>query len=263
MCNSPSHASCNHSDRVNRLSPRITYLVINAALAFIVSVFLPAANANSKKVETDVMTVGGLVFAERCVLCHGNYGEGDGFMSLVIADYPTTNLFNGSGQGHFKELRKKVAWGGAKGQMSVQSPPWAEELSSSELEAVTQFVANIRSNPDETRQILANVFSSMPTNIDTGRLVYETRCTMCHGASGSGDGPLAQIVTSPPPFDLSRSELAADELEFVIKNGGSALGRSPQMPPWRDELTQSQIQSVILFIEEMRKDRAVANTDES
>ncbi|WP_417209599.1 c-type cytochrome [Antarctobacter sp.] len=45
---------------------------------------------------------------------------------------------------------------------------------------------------------------------DIGRSHYFTHCATCHGLEGSGDGPMAGILTIPP----------ADLTELSIRNGG-------------------------------------------
>lgn len=64
--------------------------------------------------------------------------------------------------------------------------------------------------------------------------IFASRCAVCHGASGKGDGPGAAALT-PKPRDYTdkawQKTIADDYLEKVIVGGGPAVGKSPMMPP--------------------------------
>ncbi len=73
--------------------------------------------------------------------------------------------------------------------------------------------------------------------------VYSTRCTACHGATGLGDGAAAAALTPKPRnfADAAWQSAVADEaIEKIIKAGGPAVGKSPNMPP-NDDLSPSII----------------------
>ncbi|MCX4026591.1 hypothetical protein H0A36_00305 [Endozoicomonas sp. SM1973] len=36
---------------------------------------------------------GAKIFQQRCVLCHGDHGMGEGLLPIIVAKYPSTNLF--------------------------------------------------------------------------------------------------------------------------------------------------------------------------
>ena len=85
-----------------------------------------------------------------------------------------------------------------------------------------------------------------------GSIAYRTYCVLCHGASGKGDGRAAKMYT-PRPANLTVSPFPDQYKEMIIRGGGPAVGRSPYMPPWGDELTDEQITDLISFLREVRK----------
>jgi mono/diheme cytochrome c family protein len=85
-----------------------------------------------------------------------------------------------------------------------------------------------------------------------GSIAYRTYCVLCHGASGKGDGRAAKMYT-PRPANLTVSPFPDQYKEMIIRGGGPAVGRSPFMPPWGDELTDEQISDLISFLREVRK----------
>jgi len=85
-----------------------------------------------------------------------------------------------------------------------------------------------------------------------GSIAYRTYCVLCHGASGKGDGRAAKMYT-PRPANLTVSPFPDKYKEMIIRGGGPAVGRSPYMPPWGDELTDEQINDLVSFLREVRK----------
>ena len=64
-----------------------------------------------------------------------------------------------------------------------------------------------------------------PENIEKGKLLYQTNCSPCHGATGHGDGPAAAAL-NPKPRNHSDStymnKLTNEHLITLLKNGGAA-----------------------------------------
>jgi mono/diheme cytochrome c family protein len=62
--------------------------------------------------------------------------------------------------------------------------------------------------------------------------IFTTRCTVCHGATGKGDGPGAAAL-NPKPRNYSDAEwqksVTDDYIAKVIVEGGAAVGKSPAM----------------------------------
>lgn len=62
--------------------------------------------------------------------------------------------------------------------------------------------------------------------------IFATRCTVCHGVDGRGDGPGGGAL-NPKPRNYHdpawQSSVTDSEIENAILYGGSAVGRSPAM----------------------------------
>ena len=85
-----------------------------------------------------------------------------------------------------------------------------------------------------------------------GGIAFRTYCVLCHGANGRGDGRASKMYT-PRPANLTVSPFNDKYKEMIIRGGGSAVGRSPYMPPWGDELSEEQIHDLVAFLRELRK----------
>jgi mono/diheme cytochrome c family protein len=64
--------------------------------------------------------------------------------------------------------------------------------------------------------------------------LFNTRCAVCHGPRGGGDGPASAGLT-PPPRNFQdkawQSAVSDEHIEKIIAYGGGAVGRSAAMPP--------------------------------
>lgn len=65
------------------------------------------------------------------------------------------------------------------------------------------------------------------------RQYFKTKCVVCHGESGKGDGPGAAALV-PKPRDYTNAEwqrsVTDEQLKKTILLGGAAVGKSPGMP---------------------------------
>lgn len=62
--------------------------------------------------------------------------------------------------------------------------------------------------------------------------IFSTRCAVCHGAEGRGDGPGGSALNPKPRnyHDTAWQDSVTDqEIETAIVYGGAAVGRSPAM----------------------------------
>ena len=200
------------------------------------------------------LELGAEVYKNRCVLCHGNQGMGEGILPLTIKDYPNTNLFEPRFPVDEASLRETIAYGGSKGRMSDEMPPWGDELTFQEMESVMQFTLLMHQNRDKAWARLASVREVQGTSLRAGKAIFKSRCTLCHGAEGKGDGKMARIIKDPPPFNLTLSRVPDDYLRQIIQKGGEAMGRSSRMPPWENELTSAQLDSVVSYVKSLRTD---------
>jgi mono/diheme cytochrome c family protein len=84
-----------------------------------------------------------------------------------------------------------------------------------------------------------------------GSKVFSRYCVLCHGIAGDGKGTAAKAY-KPPPANLVASVYPDEYKELIIRKGGQALGRSPFMPPWGDELNEQQIRDLIAYLRRIK-----------
>ena len=65
------------------------------------------------------------------------------------------------------------------------------------------------------------------------QVMFDTKCAVCHGPGGAGNGPSADAF-EPRPHDYSdpawQASVTDDQIKEIILRGGVNLGKSPAMP---------------------------------
>ena len=212
------------------------------------SSFVFATSATKPSVEAGAVT-----FNARCTLCHGSIGMGEGALPMALKNYPQTNLLEAKYGTSSDALRENIIWGGSRGKMNAMSPPWGNELTWTEIESTILFIQLLHQDTEKAIALLKSTSKNSKVDIEVGRGIFQGRCAMCHGKTGEGNGKMAKIIKNPPPYNLTLSIVNDDYLKQIITKGGAAMKRSYRMPPWGDELSATELESVILYIKAFRK----------
>lgn len=97
---------------------------------------------------------------------------------------------------------------------------------------------------DVVLEAVAGLEEILDTPLNRGRRLYSRYCSVCHGSQGLGDGFNAFNLT-PRPRNFTDSTFLArlDSAAVVetITHGGTAVGLSPSMPPWKRTLAGKDI----------------------
>lgn len=135
---------------------------------------------------------GRLIYQRSCRPCHGMLGAGDGPYAATFAVPAADLLAAGRDRGVTARLFDRVKKGaaGVPEPGGRAMPAFGDVLSDRQIWSVLLAL-------DETR---AQVGGGAP--VDAAAL-YETRCAVCHGGRGRGDGPLAAEIF-PRPRDFER-----------------------------------------------------------
>ena len=87
--------------------------------------------------------------------------------------------------------------------------------------------------------------------MDAAKNIYQTRCAVCHGQTGKGDGPGAASL-DPKPRNYTdkawQATVTDDDLKQVIVKGGAALQKSPVMPPNPDLGQKPELLDALIVI---------------
>jgi cytochrome c oxidase cbb3-type subunit 3 len=89
------------------------------------------------------------------------------------------------------------------------------------------------------------VVREMSRPLIRGGIVFKYYCVLCHGEHGDGGSRAARLHGGA---NLTLKHSRSAYYEKIIRNGGEAVGASPSMPPWRDELSREQIDDVLAYL---------------
>ncbi len=81
--------------------------------------------------------------------------------------------------------------------------------------------------------------------------IFDTRCVVCHGDHGAGDGPGAAALNPKPRAFGDKTWQASvedDHIAKIIVEGGAAVGKSPAMPPNADLKAKQEVVAELVKI---------------
>lgn len=96
--------------------------------------------------------------------------------------------------------------------------------------------------------------AELAASVQRGEAVYRVSCQSCHGATGAGDGPVAQRgFPPPPPLPTGKSVQMPDGQLFHILTYGQG-----SMSPMAAQLDRDQRWDVINFVRSLQTPAATA-----
>jgi mono/diheme cytochrome c family protein len=148
-------------------------------------------------------------FGLYCAPCHGAGGRGDGPVASALRSRPsdlTTLAQRNNGAFPRERVRDFVTGMGRPlaAHGTTEMPVWGPLFHAFESDArVRERIANLLTYIESIQVPTTGVN-------DAGSQLFRTYCASCHGASGRGNGPLADQLRRPPP----------DLTQFTRRNGG-------------------------------------------
>ena len=88
-----------------------------------------------------------------------------------------------------------------------------------------------------------------------GEATYKTMCVSCHGEKGDGNGPAGAALTPKPTnfTDAANADRLTEEYTYkVVKEGGTAVGKSPLMVAWSGSLKDDELRNVAAYVLKMK-----------
>lgn len=88
----------------------------------------------------------------------------------------------------------------------------------------------------------------------TGKQLYDTYCTQCHGIYGDGWGVNSRDIEVLPRDHTESGEMSARsdaDLFKAIKEGGQAVNKSILMPNWDANMSDPEIKRVVRYLREL------------
>jgi len=153
------------------------------------------------------LQAGRTIYLDRCAVCHGEGGVGDGELAQQLSNPPAA-----IGRAELGRSVTPLEWFHVitVGNMARFMPPFGNALTSDERWNVTYFALSLSHGDDD---------------LEAGRVLYEGNCAACHGEQGGGNGPQASALSGALP-DLRQpetlSERSGQDLFDLISEGSPA-----------------------------------------
>lgn len=104
------------------------------------------------------------------------------------------------------------------------------------------------------RELVSPVVAGSAPDLARGRHVFATYCQVCHGAKGTGDGPVAQRgFPTPPSLLADKARTMADGQLFHVVTYGQA-----NMPAYAAQIPRLDRWRAVAFVRELQKAPAAA-----
>ena len=250
----------------------VAIAVVTLALAFTNKSTTPAApltravNSPAQQLEA-----GQTIYTERCQVCHGVEGDGNG-PAAVNMDPRPRDFRRGwykirttaSGQLPTDDDLFQVI---ANGMPGTTMPAWIGVLTAEEIRAVATYIKTFSGRFERETPAMAEAgpkIETSPESITRGQELFlgvEAECVKCHGEMGRGDGPSADELTEDAygdvivPADLTMPWLfrgggVVDNIYMRLKTG---LTGSP-MPSYADVLSDEDIWHLANYVDSLGPD---------
>lgn len=129
-------------------------------------------------------------------------------------------------------------------ETAVREAKGAVPATGKEAMPVPKDVAEVVRSRLQAARKMVNPVAADAASIARGKEVYDIHCSVCHGATGKGDGTVGKKFV-PPPMDLSTDyvQLQGDgQIFYTITHGGVA------MPFYRDAIGVSDRWHIVNYI---------------
>ena len=196
-----------------------------------------AVAGNTYAADNKTLELGKKVYESRCIICHGDKGDGKGLMGIVSryqkkgsvqTIYPrdfTTGVFRfrTTSTGCLPtddDLMRVITGGIPRAYMPSQ-----EDVPLNEKKAVIQYIKTFskrwkEDEPCKPFPVKNPGWLGVADSREKGKKLYkEMKCWECHGETGKGDGPKA---------DLQKDDWGDKILAFDFTTGALKLGFAPQ-----------------------------------
>jgi mono/diheme cytochrome c family protein len=90
---------------------------------------------------------------------------------------------------------------------------------------------------------LQDPFLATTRTLDEGKSLYQTYCSVCHGAEGKGDGPISGKIPPPPSYKSERVLAFPPGRIFHVLTMGSG-----KMPSYAGQLSADERWKVVTYV---------------
>jgi cbb3-type cytochrome c oxidase subunit III len=217
----------------------------------LISIVLTWAGAAAGRAGTAVAATavdGALIYAQHCVICHGDKGDGDTRVRRGLSAPPTNFT---TARSRTALTRGRMLRSVAEGRPGTAMMAFGSRLSQAEVAAVVDYI--------RATFMTGKANAALPPKIAEGEQLYVRHCAVCHGDEGSG-AVWTQSSLNPPPRNFTaalRDELTRERMITSVTYGRPGTA----MMSFRKRLSAEQIATVVDYIRASFLGKAVKPPD--
>ncbi len=188
---------------------------------------------------TEIQESGKQLYDVFCWTCHGSTGRGDGPLATGKTILAPPNFMEGR----------------YPGMSATDFEARFDEVDPARrLPGHMRYVRSVI-RPDKFREVLSYIPaliypSGIPGSALSGSAIYATRCRLCHGQTGRGDGEVGVTLESVRPADFTSDTLLAQQnwegLFMKIRGGGE--GPHTAMPHFGQLFSEAELWDLVAYI---------------
>lgn len=202
---------------------------------------------------------GRIVYAQNCMVCHGERGQGApaGTALIPARDFTTPQARN-------ELTRERMLNSVANGRPNTAMAAFANRLPTADIEAVVDYVrtglmlptasgisgTNAHAGRDGQRMaegMQLGFANGLKGDLAKGEKMYMANCATCHGTKGDGKGPRAYFINPKPRNFIDKNfRLAFNRPAIYTAVHDGRLGA--EMPAWSKVLSDQEITDVSEFV---------------
>ena len=215
---------------------------------FLVALFFNSipADAASESLESKIRKI---VMMMNIVKKEYFEGIADGKI-IIAAEYEESQVFLEQATDRFKRLPSPPENKSEIALIEALFEELAQKIKSKvDPGEVGSIINGVNSRLKKVYGIKISQTPATPVSLKNGKKIFESKCAVCHGATGKGDGPIAAQF-NPAPAVLADPQLTGDENSvaydnFQVINVGIA---NTAMIGWADLLSEPELWDVTYYV---------------
>lgn len=195
------------------------------------------------------------IYQGLCLRCHGEKGDGHGMIATYLDPYPRdftkAGFMNSKPEERFVDAIRNGVGG-------TSMPAWGKVLNEQQIKGVLAYInENFTKEPRGTVPVRdipdQNPVAMSAESVARGEVIFQQRCTGCHGRKADGKGPNALDI-QPRPRNLLNWDFvnrASDRRLFEAILYGV---QGTAMPPWIDYgLSKENVGDLVNYIRSLNQ----------
>jgi mono/diheme cytochrome c family protein len=202
---------------------------------------------------------GRVLYLETCISCHDTDGQANSGVRFIVQPRNLQKSILNEEQTYAVIAKGTHYWGSRADIM----PSFESVLKKKQIEALVYYISQ-RFNPVAAQKV-KNLYQKHTKDVvvdekmeQVGAKIYTTKCALCHGVDGKGDGVFTKSSTKLIlPYDFHKTILSKEQLFLYTKFGGKFFGaKTDTMHSWGDTYTDYELLSVVKYIQNNFKKEA-------